>query len=74
MRHLERGFWRLAVVLSIGGLVSGLLMLRYTYVRAEWLTMYTIDSWISFIAAMTLWPWIAFYAVRWIVRGFGRRG
>ena len=49
-------------------------MLRYTYVRAEWLTMYTIDSWISFIAGMTLWPWIAFYAVRWIVRGFGRRG
>ncbi len=60
----------MAIVLSVAGLGMGLLMLRYAYVREEWRTMAMLDSWISFIAILALWPWAAFYAVRWIVRGF----
>ena len=69
---LERGFRRLAVVLSAAGLGAGLLMLRYAYVREEWRTLAMLDSWISFVVALTLWPWVAFYAVRWIVSGFSK--
>jgi hypothetical protein len=68
--NFERGFRRLAGVLSAGGFGAGLLALRYFYVREEWLTMATLDSWISYIIGLTLWPWVAFYAVRWIARGF----
>jgi len=68
--NLERGFRRLAVVLSAAGLGVGLLMFHYSYVREEWRTMAMLDSWIFFIVSLTLWPWLAFYAVRWIVRGF----
>ncbi len=67
---LERGFLRLAVVLSAGGLGGGLLMFRYTYVRDEWHVMADLGSWVSCIIALTAWPWIAFYAARWVVRGF----
>ncbi len=70
MPNLERGFHRLAIVLSVVGLGGGLLMFRYAYVREEWRTMAMLDSWISFVVGLTLWPWIAFYAVRWIARGF----
>ena len=70
MSQVERGFFRVAVVLSIAGLGGGLLRLRYVYVRDEWHVTADLGSWVSYIIALTVWPWIAFYAARWILRGF----
>ncbi len=70
MKNLKRGFFRLAAVLSIGGLIVGLLALRYSYVRGEWLVTHEFGSWVAYLILLALWPWIAFFAIRWIVQGF----
>jgi len=70
MRNLERGFRRVAAVLSVGGVVIGLLAWRYAYVRNEWRVTAEADSWLSYLVVLALWPWVSFFSVRWIVRGF----
>lgn len=63
--NLERGFRRLAALLSVGGLGVGLLVMRYLYVRGQ-----LGDVWISYLIILALWPWVVLFSVRWIVRGF----
>jgi hypothetical protein len=60
-------------VLSIGGRTAGLLRLRYVYVRDEFHVMWDLGSWVSYLVALTVRPWIVFYAARWIIRGFRRQ-
>jgi hypothetical protein len=70
----ERGFRRLACVLSLAGFMAGLWLLYYTYTRNEYWFFHDLGSLISYVVMLTIWPWPVFYAVRWIVRGFLNHG
>lgn len=71
--NIERGFYRLALVLSVAGFLGGLWWLYYTYTRDEF--HFFLDLWalVSYVVGLTVWPWAVFYAVRWIVYGFSER-
>ena len=60
--NLERGFRRIAAVLSACGFMIGLTLL--------FSGSHVTDGQVVGLAFLTLWPWVAFYAVRWVARGF----
>ena len=59
---VERGFQRVAVVLSACGSIYGLI----AFVAGE--PMGTEMG--ILVAILMLWPWLAFFVVRWVARGF----
>lgn len=60
----------MATVLSVGGFVIGLLVWRYWYVRSEWRVTEEAGSWVSYLVVLALWPWVSFFVIRWVARGF----
>jgi hypothetical protein len=76
MANLERGFWRLTLVISVAILMVGLTMISMMYFgsTSSSLINNTTDLAESFalllcIAAI---PWAIFYILRWVARGFYR--
>lgn len=60
--NIERGLQRIATVLSVGGLAAAAIFLDANDATAT--------AWIVLLAFFALWPWVALYVVRWIVRRF----
>jgi hypothetical protein len=79
MAALERGSRRIAIVVSAGALSVLLLWIGWIwYSGYDPMSSYRCNSnfcgtaliLMSFITLLVFVPWIAFYLVRWIVRGF----
>jgi hypothetical protein len=64
MANIERGFWRITLVISVVVLMAGLYIMHL--MRANNVEFFALPLCTSAI------PWGLFYVFRWIARGFYR--
>ena len=74
MRGLEQILWRVTVVMSITLPIAWFVLASADLIEGlappeRWSVLAQAAYVSGFLAALAAFPWIAFYVVRWVVRG-----
>ena len=74
----KKGFFRLAFILSILCFIAGIVQVLHDSFDSSYSVLYPFDSPIMFLFAVSGFPWLMYFAIRWpvytifrfIIRGF----